>query len=197
MKNYYVVYFHCISSDGPNGWLDCKVLPTCPPFALNNNDAKRFEVLSHTINAAEKRLSNIKSLFPHMVFTYQIFSSVDSKEMEKAIDELNEVVSFKWMICTLDLLEWVNKHCLNDKISWKNIRDPEYPHFDECFTNVCFVNGTQVKRGQYICYNKTTRNVWISDWDATSNVAERNEYEYLKSQYTKIDRYLELKKKFE
>lgn len=189
-KPYYIVYFNANSANCC-GWLKVESIDVC--FNHGIGLATHFNSIKEANDAAQEYIIKLFEFYKDRditleqfreIYTYTILSSIDE-------EEISNVVSFKWQINTCDLKKFVDKYNIR-YVSWQNVADPEFP---SARTNICDVHGIRVRKNQYICYNKTTKLVWISDWDVMGN-PEKNEYEYLKSKYTDVERYLELKKKF-
>lgn len=191
----YMVYFHA-SSCNSSGWLnDTRDIVSFEHFMShglqfdNPVDAKR---------AAQERLTKLKEFYhrnnlsmAEFRYEYEIFTNVRSNEIEDSKD----VVCLHWQKSGYDLDNFVRRYNIPNKlIFWSSVPDILYPH---ATTNECLVLGEKVKPDQYICYNKKTKEVWISDWDVSSGSNhERNEYEYLKKKYSEVERFIELNKRY-
>lgn len=190
----YMVYFHA-SSCNSSGWLnDTRDIVSFEHFMShglqfdNPIDAKR---------AAQERLTKLKEFYHRnnlsmtdFRYEYEIFTNVRSNEIE----DLQDVVCLQWQCSGYDVDQFARKHNIQSGINWRTVADKMY---NNATTNECYVSGKKVEREQYICYNKKTKEVWISDWDVSSGSNyERNEYEYLKKKYSEVERFIELNKRY-
>ena len=190
----YMVYFHSLSSNS-SGWLNDTKDIVC--FEHFMSHGLQFDNPVDAERAAQERLAQLKELYhrnnlsmDEFRYEYEIFTNVRYNDIEDS----NDVVCLQWKCSGYDLELFTKKHNIQSGIFWRTVADMMIPYVT---INECYVSAKKVEKGQYICYNKKTKEVWISDWDVSSGSdCEKNEYEYLKKKYSEVERFIELNKRY-